>query len=107
VIKPLTLQLRAGAVDVYPAQDLSITNHKTQGFFLVIAQEVACVDLKTQQRIEPLVSLADAVLALAKIVGFAPSKKQPFPGVKLLATALDRFSFVKLGFDACPKPLQD
>jgi hypothetical protein len=210
----LILSLRAGAVDIYPDPGLSISKHKTQGFSLVIAQEVACIDLKTQQQIEPppapaiwyllttlpvsereevtrivhfyalrwrierfhytlksgalqveklqfddihtlinalvfysvvawqllaityalrenpqqppellfepseiqilqqicakkVTSLGDAVLALAGIIGFAPSKKQPFPGVKVLATALDRFAFIKLGFDAFSKPLQD
>lgn len=46
---------------------------------------------------QTIISIGDAVLALAKIVGFAPSKKQPFPGVKVLATAIERFFFIKLG----------
>ena len=210
----LVLNLRAGAVNVYPDKDLSPTKHKTQGFSLVVAQEVACIDLKTQQvmpapeepalwyllttlsidsaiqvqrvvrfyalrwRIErfhytlksgalnveklqfddvhtlinslafysvvawkllsltyairedpdqnarvlfdpselqmlqnisskTIVSLGDAVLALGRMVGFAPSKKQPFPGVKVLATALERFAFASIGFQAATKPLQD
>ena len=45
----------------------------------------------------PIISVRDGVLALAKIVGFAPSTKQPYPGVKVLATAMDRFFFIKLG----------
>jgi hypothetical protein len=45
---------------------------------------------------QKIVSLGQAVLALTKLIGFAPSKKQPFPGVKVLATALDRFFFMKL-----------
>ena len=45
-----------------------------------------------------IVSIREAVLALAKLIGFAPSKKQPFPGVKVLATALERFFFMKLGY---------
>ncbi|NJO73940.1 MAG: IS4 family transposase [Leptolyngbyaceae cyanobacterium RM1_406_9] len=210
----LVLNLRAGAVNVYPDQDLSSSQHKTQGWSLVVAQEVACIDLNTQQvmpppetpavwyllsslptdsleqvqrivhfyalrwRIErfhytlksgalnvetwqfddihtlinslafysvvawrllaltyairadptqpayalfdssellllqtftskPIVSLGDAVLALARVVGFAPSKKQPFPGVKVLATALERFAFASIGFQSAIKPLQD
>jgi hypothetical protein len=47
------------------------------------------------------------LLALAKLVGFAPSKKQPLPGVKVLATAIERFFFVKKGAAAVSKPLQD
>ena len=210
----LVLELRAGAVNVYPDKDLSPAKHKTQGFSLVVAKEVACIDLKTQQvmpaseepalwyllttlpidsqmkvqrvvrfyalrwRIErfhytlksgalnveklqfddihtllnslafysivawkllaityairedpeqnadilfdsselrilenlssqKLVSLGNAVLALVRMVGFAPSKKQPFPGVKVLATALERFSFTCIGFQIAMKPLQD
>lgn len=45
-----------------------------------------------------IISLGEAVLALTKLIGFAPSKKQPFPGVKVLATALERFFFMKLGY---------
>ncbi len=45
-----------------------------------------------------IVSIGEAILALTKLIGFAPSKKQPFPGVKVLATAIDRFFFMKLGF---------
>jgi hypothetical protein len=210
----LVLNLRAGAVNVYPDKDLSPSKHKTQGFSLVVAQEVACIDLKTQHVLPPpeepalwyllsslpinsleqiqrvvqfyalrwrierfhytlksgalnvetlqfddihtlinslafysvvawqllsltyairedpnqsahvlfdpselqllqtmtsktILSLGDAVLALGRIVGFAPSKKQPFPGVKVLATALERFAFASIGFHAAIKPLQD
>ncbi len=52
-------------------------------------------------------SLRQATLALAKLVGFVPSKKQPLPGVKILATAIERFSFAKQGAAAISKPLQD
>lgn len=210
----LVLNLRAGAVNVYPDKDLSPGKHKTQEFSLVVAQEVACIDLKTQHVLPPpeqpalwylltslpihsleqvqrvvhfyalrwrierfhytlksgamnveklqfddvhtlinalafysvvawqllaltyairedpnqsahilfdpselqllqtitsktIVSLGDAVLALGRMVGFAPSKKQPFPGVKVLATALERFAFASMGFQAAIKPLQD
>ena len=47
-----------------------------------------------------IISIGDAVLALTKIVGFVPSFKQPFPGVKVLATAIERFFFIKLGSTA-------
>ena len=54
-----------------------------------------------------LPSVRCAVLALTRILGFAPSKKQPFPGVKVLATAIERFFFIKIGAHAFSKPLQD
>jgi hypothetical protein len=199
----VTLRLRAGAVNVYPEKKLSPRKHKTQGLSLVVAEEIRCVDVKTQEELSPtqeaatwylltslpietreqvirvtrfyalrwqverfhytlksgalnveklqfddihtlvnalsfysvvawqllalthgirenpeqcpqvvfdseevtllekvssqkIVSLGQAVLALTKLIGFAPSKKQPFPGVKVLATALDRFFFMKL-----------
>ena len=56
---------------------------------------------------KPVDSLRQATLALTKLVGFAPSKKQPLPGVKVLATAIERFFFVKQGAAAVTKPLQD
>ena len=54
-------------------------------------------------------TIREAVLALTKIVGFAPSKKQPLPGVKVLAKAIERFFFIKIGANsnATDKPLQD
>jgi hypothetical protein len=54
-----------------------------------------------------ITSLGDAVVALARLIGSALTKKQPFPGGKVLATAIERFFFIKLGFDASTKPLQD
>ncbi|NEO74570.1 IS4 family transposase, partial [Moorena sp. SIO3H5] len=56
---------------------------------------------------QPVDSLRQATLALAKLVGFAPSKTQPLPGVKVLAAALERFCFAKQGAAAVSKPLQD
>ena len=56
---------------------------------------------------KPVDSLRQATLALTHLVGFAPSKKQPLPGVKVLATAIERFSFAKQGAAAISKPLQD
>jgi len=201
----VTLRLRAGAVNVHPDKNLSPKKHKTQGLSLVIAQEISCVEPRTQEDLfcseeaatwhlltslpietreqvirvtqfyalrwqverfhytlksgalqvenlqfddihtlvnalsfysvvgwqlfaltyairenseqsaravfdesevmllqnvssKKIVSIADAVLALTKLIGFAPSKKQPFPGVKVLATAIDRLFFMKLGF---------
>ena len=48
---------------------------------------------------KPINTVKDAVLALGKIVGFAKSKSQPLPGVKLLAQAFERFYYIKLGND--------
>lgn len=56
---------------------------------------------------QPVDSLRQATLALTRLVGFAPSKKQPWPGGKVLATAIERFFFVKQGAAAVSKPLQD
>lgn len=40
-------------------------------------------------------SLKEAALALAKLIGFAPSKQPQPPGGKVLATAVERFFFIK------------
>ncbi|MBF2035633.1 MAG: hypothetical protein IGR92_09150 [Leptolyngbyaceae cyanobacterium T60_A2020_046] len=53
-----------------------------------------------------IVSLGDVVLTLGRMV-IAPAQQQPFPGVKGLATALDRLAFASVGFQAAMKPLQD
>ncbi|MGK7891831.1 MAG: IS4 family transposase [Leptolyngbyaceae cyanobacterium] len=210
----VTLQLQAATVHIYPSQNLSPARHKTQALSLVIATEVACRDVKTNEdcfdantplcwslltslpietaadvqrilrfyalrwRIErlhftlksgaldverlqfddvhplvnaltfysvvawrllgltyalrhdpeqpaqslfdadelkllqqlsgqPVDTLRQATLALTQLVGFTPSKKQPLPGVKVLAMALERFFFVKQGAAAASKPLQD
>ena len=211
----LTLRLKAGAVNIHPRKDLSIKKHQIQGLSLVVAEEISCLELKTQQQLpcqEPTVwylitslpirdpadiqrvvefyalrwrverfhytlksgalnveklqfddvktlinalafysvvawrllaltyavrddpeqsaeivfdhsevlllqsisgkkidTIRQAVLALTKIVGFAPSKKQPLPGVKVLTTAIQAFYFIKLGANSSPytKPLQD
>ncbi|NEO88701.1 MAG: IS4 family transposase [Spirulina sp. SIO3F2] len=210
----VTLQLQAATVQIHPSKDLSPARQKTEPLSLVIATEVACVDVKTQvncfdadntlcwslltslpihtqadvQRIlrfyalrwrierlhftlksgalnverlqfddvhtlvnaltfysvvawrilgltyalrqdpeqsaqtlfdadelrllhqlsgQAVDSLRQATLALTKLVGFAPSQRQPLPGVKVLATAIERFFFVKQGAQALSKPLQD
>ncbi len=210
----VSLQLQAATVHIYPSQALSAARHKTQELSLVVATEIACIDVKTgddcfdsdtplcwclltslpiehaedvhrilrfyalRWRIErlhftlksgslnveklqfddvhtlvnalsfysvvawrllgltyalredpeqpaqtmfdpdelkllhqlsgkPVDSLGQATLALATLVGFAPSRKQPLPGVKILATAIERFCFAKQGAAAVSKPLQD
>jgi hypothetical protein len=44
----LTLQLQAATVYIHPNQTLSAACHKTQALSLVVATEVACVDVKSQ-----------------------------------------------------------
>ena len=56
---------------------------------------------------KPVRSVREATLAMTKLIGFAPSKKQPLPGVKVLATAIERFFFAKQAANAIAKPLQD
>lgn len=46
---------------------------------------------------KPIKTVKEAVLALVKIAGFAKSKRQPIPGVKVLAHALECFYCIKLG----------
>jgi Transposase DDE domain len=70
-----------------------------EGEEIEILKKISRKDLQTVKQV---------VLALARVVGFAPSKKQPFPGVKVLAQALERLYFIKLGAWASQtKPLQD
>jgi hypothetical protein len=70
--------------------------------------EVSLLQSISGKKIE---TIRQAVLALTKIIGFAPSKKQPLPGVKVLAKAIQTFFFIKLGAgtnsNAPHKPLQD
>ncbi|MDB9494690.1 hypothetical protein PN441_06610, partial [Spirulina major CS-329] len=68
------------------------------------ADELRLLCLLSGQAVD---SLRQATLALAKLVSFAPSQRQPLPGVKVLATALERFFFAKQGAQALSKPLQD
>ena len=49
---------------------------------------------------KPLTTVKEATLALAQLVGFAPCQRQPLPGIKMLAMALERFHYLKLGFQA-------
>jgi hypothetical protein len=205
------VRLKAGEVNVYPRADLSPAKHKTKGLSIVIAEEIDCVDIKTQERLEPeeggtprllLTSLAagnreevervvefyamrwrieqfhfmlksgglrveklqfddvhtltnalsfysviawqmmaityqvrenpeqlatelfpeeevallarvtrrpvwtakDVMVALGKLIGFAPSKRQPLPGTKVVGQALERFYFIKKGFEYSNAP---
>ncbi len=51
---------------------------------------------------KPIETVQDATLVLGKLVGFAPSKKQPMPGVKVLGQALERFYYLKMGYGLKP-----
>lgn len=47
---------------------------------------------------QPLGTVREAILCLSKLVGFAPSTKQPLPGIRVLTQALERFYYLKMGF---------
>lgn len=59
--------------------------------------EIEVLSMTSKKEIK---TIKEGVLALVKLVGFTPSKKQPLPGVKVLASALERFYFMKLGAKA-------
>ena len=66
------------------------------------------IEILQQTSKKAIQTVKEAVLVLVKIVGFAPSKKQPLPGVKVLTLALERFHFIKIGANLNKaKPLQD
>ena len=70
--------------------------------------EVGEIELLQKETNKVIKTVKEAVLALVKIVGFAPTKKQPLPGVKILTQALERFYFMKRGaMLSKAKPLQD
>ncbi len=70
--------------------------------------EIDEIELLQKETNKVIKTVKEAVLALVKIVGFAPSKKQPLPGVKILTQALERFYFMKCGARVSrKKPLQD
>lgn len=55
------------------------------------------VRILEQMSKKPIHTIKEATLVLVKMIGFAPSKKQPMPGVKVLAQALERFYYLKIG----------
>lgn len=61
------------------------------------AEEISVLEAVSKKKVE---TLEQAVLALGKIVGFARSKKQPLPGVRMLAQALERLYYLKKGYQA-------
>lgn len=118
-IERLHYTLKSGALNVEKLQfdDLDTTLNALAFYSIVAWQilsvtylvrqdaEVPASDFFEEQEIEILKKVSkkeiqtirEAVLALCKIVGFAPSKKQPLPGVKVLAQAFERFYYIKLG----------
>ena len=55
-----------------------------------------------------ILTARDVMVALGKLIGFAPSKRQPLPGTKVVGQALERFYFIKQGFEQFKaSPLQN
>ncbi len=50
----------------------------------------------------PVTTISQAALALGRLVGFAPCRKQPLPGLRVLSQAVERFYFIKLGYGLNP-----
>lgn len=119
-VERLHYTLKSGALDVEKLQfdDVTTTLNALAFYSIVAWQILAIVYLTrhaqdevatkcfTQQELtilettsnKSLPTVKAATLALAKLVGFAPSKRQPMPGIKMLAMALERFHYLKLGF---------
>ena len=62
-------------------------------------KEIAILEVMSRKVIK---TVKEATLALVKLAGFAPSKRQPMPGIKVLAQSLERFHYIKFGFEAKP-----
>ncbi len=82
-------------------------HHKDEAITLCFEQKDVLVLESISNK--TLKTVKDGTLALAKLAEFAPSKRQPMPGIKVLAQAIERFYYIKLGFNAKTiiKPLQD
>jgi hypothetical protein len=75
--------------------------HKDEAITLCFEQkEVLILESISNKTLK---TVKDGTLALAKLAEFAPSKRQPMPGIKILAQAIERFYYIKLGFNAKPK----
>ena len=121
-IERLHYTLKSGALEVEKLQfDDLATTLNALAFYSVVAwqilaivyltrheQDAAATKCFAEQEIKILEATSkkilktvkEVTLALAKLVGFAPSKRQPMPGIKMLAMALERFHYLKLGFNA-------
>ena len=62
-------------------------------------KEIAILEAMSRKVIK---TVKEATLALVKLAGFAPSKRQPMPGIKILAQSFERFHYIKLGVEAKP-----
>lgn len=123
-IERLHYTLKSGALEVEKLQfdDLETTINAL-AFYSIVAWQILAIVYLTREEKDEAASLCfeekeiallevmsrkviktvkEATLALAKLAGFAPSKRQPMPGIKVLAQSLERFHYVKLGFDAKP-----
>ena len=121
-IERLHYTLKSGALEVEKLQfDDLATTLNALAFYSVVAwqilaivyltrheQDAAATKCFAEQEIKileatskkTLTTVKEVTLALAKLVGFAPSTRQPMPGIKMLAMALERFHYLKLGFNA-------
>lgn len=62
-------------------------------------KEIAVLEAMSKKRLK---TVKEVTLALGKLVGFTPSRRQPMPGIKVLAQSLERLHYIKLGYDAKP-----
>ena len=121
-IERLHYTLKSGALDVEKLQfDDVTTTLNALAFYSIVAWQILAIVYLTRHESDavatkcftpqeltilaatskkPLPTVRAATLALAKLVGFAPCKRQPLPGIKMLAMALERFHYFKLGFQA-------
>jgi hypothetical protein len=124
-IERLHYTLKSGALNVEKLQfdDLQTTINALTFYSIVAWQILAIVYLTRKHKDEAITlcfeqkevlilesisnknlkTVKDGTLALAKLAEFAPSKRQPMPGIKILAQAIERFYYIKLGFNAKPK----
>lgn len=123
-IERLHYTLKSGALEVEKLQfdDLETTINAL-AFYSIAAWQILAIVYLTREEKDQAASLCfeekeitllevtnrkaiktvrEATLALAKLAGFAPSKRQPMPGIKILAQSLERLHYIKLGFDAKP-----
>jgi hypothetical protein len=83
-INTLSMDEKAQAIDVFEQEEINLLK-KLSG--------------------KEIITLIVAVQVLAGLVGFKPSKKYPYPGIKILVEALERFYFIKIGAEAATKPV--
>lgn len=127
-IERLHYTLKSGALNVEKLQFDDIhTTCNALAFYTIVAWQLLAITYAVRQDAEqppqqvfddtdiailtqisqqPITNTRQAVLVLGKLVGFAPSKKIPMPGIKVLAKAIEKLYFIKIGF-GLTKPLQD